>query len=153
MSTIKKTAYTIGGDLVEFSTPHIKREFWFAEDTRTIEEWDAVQEYVESCENENYFIAQNMKNTEAAHYLARLDDFRFGFYKCSNDWCPCWISYSYRDEMREDRSFVRELTEEEREQLREACEKEQAKFEKRLRTYLKRYGLTKCHFSTYWANR
>ena len=28
-----------------------------------------------------------------------------------------------------------------------------AEFEKRLRTYLKRYGLTKCRFSTYWADR
>ena len=26
------------------------------------------------------------------------------------------------------------------------------KFTKRLRTYLKRYGLSKCHFSSFWEN-
>jgi len=150
---MKKTAYQIGDASIEFRAPSIKREFWFAEDAQSVEEWDAVQAHVQSCETFSFFVDQNMKDTEAAHFLRALDDFRFGLYLCSDVWCDAWVSYSYKDEMREDRYFVRELTSEERDQLRTACEAEQAKFEKRLHTYLKRYGLSKCHFSTYWSNR
>ena len=32
-------------------------------------------------------------------------------------------------------------------------ENEQAEFGKRLDSYLKRYGLEKCHFGVYWADR
>ena len=116
-------------------------------------EWEEVQDHVFSCKNEAYFMSENMSSTDAWRYLRALNERRFGVYLCKDREGESWVCWSYWAEMQEDRYFVRELTDEEREQLRTACEAEQAKFEKRLRTYLKRYGLSKCYFSTYWANR
>lgn len=153
---MKNTSYTIGESTIAFSAPHIQKNFWFGEDARTVEEWNEVQDFVASCENEKYFMSENMRNTDAARYLRMMDDRRFRLWFVSSTWggeTHVSISAGYYTDMTYDRYFVRELTDEEREQLRTACETEQAKFEKRLRTYLKRYGLSKCYFSTYWSNR
>ena len=152
----KTTNYTIGTETIEFDTPSIKKDFWFAEDARTMEEWDEVIAHVESCENEAYFISQNMNGTDAAGYLRHMDDKRFRMWLCKSSWNGidrAWISSGYYTDMTYDRYFVREITDEERDQLRKACDNEQAKFAKRLKTYLKRYGLSKCRFDTYWSNR
>ena len=45
-----------------------------------------------------------------------------------------------------------EISEEDRERLYEGYVKLCNDFEKRLRTYLKRYGLTKVHSWTYWRD-
>lgn len=153
---MKKTAYTIGTESIEFKAPSIKKNFWFAEDARTIEEWDEVQEHVASCKNEDYFIHENLNDTDAAHYLHYMDDRRFRLWWCKSSWNGIervWISGGYYTDMTYDRYFVREVDDDERAQLREACNAEQAKFTKRLHTYLKRYGLSKCRFDTFWSNR
>ena len=150
---MKQTTYTIGDTVVKFSAPSIQKDFWFAEDARTVEEWNEVQEHVASCENVDYFMRENLSNTNASHYLRAIKDSRFRLWKCVNRFGDTWISYGYFTDMTYDTQFVRELTDEEKQELHEACVAEQAKFEKRLRTYIKRYGLSKCHFSTYWSNR
>ncbi len=150
---MKTTEYTIGEAVVKFRAPGIQRYFLFSEDARTIEEWEEVQDFVTSCRNEAYFMSENMSNTEAGLYLRALNERRFGVYLCKDKNGESWICWSYWSEMFDDRFYVRELNDEERNQLRAACEAEQAKFSKRLRTYLKRYGLSNCHFSTYWSNR
>lgn len=150
---MKQTIYTIGDTVVKFRAPSIQKDFWFGEDARTVDEWNEVQEHVASCENADYFMRENLRNTDASHYLRAISDNRFRLWKCVNRFGDAWISWGYYADMTYDTQFVRELTDEERQEMREACEIEQAKFEKRLRTYLKRYGLSKCHFSTYWSNR
>lgn len=153
---MKKTQYTIGNEVIDFDAPSIKKDFWFSEDARTMEEWDEVQEHVAACRNEDYFIRDNMNNTKAAMYLHYMDDNRFRLWISKSSWNGIdhtWISGGYYTDMTYDRYFVREINGEERDQLRAACDAEQAKFSKRLRTYLKRYGLSKCRFDTYWANR
>lgn len=152
----KTTNYTIGTETIEFDTPSIKKDFWFAEDARTVEEWNEIQEHVASCENEAYFIRENLNSTKAAMYLHYMNDKRFRLWLSKSTWngiTTTWISGGYYTDMTYDRYFVREITDEERDQLRKACDNEQAKFTKRLNTYLKRYGLTKCRFDTYWSNR
>ena len=47
---------------------------------------------------------------------------------------------------------MHKLTEDECELLYYTARAEQEKFEKRLNTYLKRYGLSKCHYWTYWLD-
>ena len=153
---MKKAIYSIGTEAIEFSTPSIKKTFWFPEDARTIDEWNEVQEHVASCENENYFISENLSNTDAAKYLHYMEDKRFRLWWCKMSWNgneSTWIAGGYYTDMTYDRYFVREINDSEREQLRSACNAEQAKFTKRLRTYLKRYGLSKCRFDTFWSNR
>lgn len=152
----KKTTYTIGTETIEFDVPSIKKDFWFPEDARTVDEWNEVQQHVDDCANEAYFISENLNETKAAMYLHYLDDNRFRLWLSKSEWrneTEVWISGGYYTDMTYDRYFVREITNEERDQLRKACEAEQAKFTKRLRTYLKRYGLSKCRFDTYWSNR
>ena len=47
----------------------------------------------------------------------------------------------------------RRLTDEETAAFIQMHKEEVEKFEKRLRTYLKRYGLSKCYYGMYWADR
>ena len=153
---MKSTSYTIGETTITFSAPHIQKDFWFSEDARSVDEWREVQDFVTSCKNENYFMRENLRNTDAGNYLRMLDDGGRRFWFREVNWgggVHVSITAGYYTDMTYDRYFVRELTSDEREQLRTACEAEQAKFEKRLRTYLKRYGLSKCDLAAYWANR
>ena len=149
---IKKRTYNIGDYEIEFSNPSITRHFWFAEDARTVEEWDEVQSRVEAAsKSEGYFIDVNMADMKATHLLKKIDDMRFKMYVYEGKhfvdvvWLDDEPSYSF------DNPHL--LTAYEKEQLRTACLKEQELFMKRLRTYLKRYGLSKCRFESYWSER
>ena len=46
---MKETAYTIDGQEIAFMAPSIKKYFYFPEDARTTEKWNAVQSHVDEC--------------------------------------------------------------------------------------------------------
>lgn len=147
---MKSTSYAVGAATVEFWAPTIKTQFWYPEDARTADEWNAVQARVEQdSRDEGLFVSENMAATEAARYLRCLDDPRYELYTVEGE---TFVEPVYRYDA-PGFAGAHLLTDSERGQLREACNQEQARFAKRLRAYLKRYGLSKCQFDTYWSNR
>ena len=146
---MKTTTYTIGNAIVQMETPKIKTTFWFAENDRSTEDNAKTWAHVESCENENYFIAENMRQLKVTSYLEKLDSIKWAFYTYEGkDFVECVYSFdkpSYAN--------AHKLEGEELEQLRHVCVAEQERFVKRLKNYLKRYGLSKCTFDTYWSER
>lgn len=61
--------------------------------------------------------------------------------------------YDFKCEQNDNRVSVRQLTENDMQKALAILKDERAKFEKRLNTYLKRYGTSKLHTWTYWADR
>ena len=153
----KASAYVeFDGMLVVFDKPTIETDFWFAEHTYDYEE---VCELCDSMSNdEQYFIAENIRNCRASEIVELIDngeltacicpkryytqqtDCRLGYI----EWCRHWEAVP---------EVARPLTDDEIAALRQICVEEVEKFQKRLQTYLKRYGLTKCHYGVYWADR
>lgn len=147
------------GFLVVFDKPSIETRFCFGEHGY---DYDEV---VDTChklsKDEAYFMAENIRRCEAQetldaiHGAGRYWRRQFPILKpnaSGTDGCRLahleWeydASKALRDPMR--------LSDEELAQLEELMLEEVAKFEKRLRSYLKRYGMSKCHFWTYWADR
>lgn len=145
---MKTTAYAIDGQQIEFAVPKIKTQFWISEDARTAEEWHDVQALAAERESSaEYFISENLRDSTAARYLRCLDSSRYEFWTVQG---RGFIDVEYKYEKP---SFPGSapLSEDGRRQLRAACESEQAKFARRLRTYLKRYGLARVSVDTYWS--
>lgn len=148
----------LGGGLVVYMKPHVKTHFCFGEHTY---DYDEVMDYCEEKRNDvSYFIAENLEGTEAKWDLDRLK----GEGRCYRKYRPVLVkdteygSRLARVEFADDWSMTlkdgqRDLTQEEKDAYGAFLEEEQAKFEKRLNTYLKRYGLSKCQYWTYWADR
>ena len=155
--TRKTSGYVvIDGRMVTFDKPSIKTNFWFGEHTY---DFDEVVKQAEACsKSEEYFIAENLDAIDwrleaIADPHCRVYIGRRGY---SNQEEGCILAsvefcrYSLDGPRIGD---AREMTEDERQQYADFIKGEREKFEKRLRTYLKRYGLSKCYFGTYWADR
>lgn len=145
----------IDGIMVTFDKPHIKTDFWFGEHTY---DYDEVVEHCDKCsESEAYFIEENMHDFKwrlenLADPCVRVYLSPRG-YCCQDDDCilGCVEFCRYYDKPRS--KNAREMTEEERAEYAKFIEEESEKFEKRLHAYLKRYGLSKCHYGVFWADR
>lgn len=152
-----------GRELLVMDKPHIKTEFCFGEHgydyDEVAEECDRARSDVERFKREN--IAWNCK---AQRHLDEMEDGRrepyifLKHYYSQPDDCPlCYVQWCSEFDSRDAYDLKskpnRKMTDEEQSRFKEFCEDEVAKFEKRLDTYLKRYGLSKCHFWTYWADR
>ena len=150
----------IDGIIIVFDKDSIKTDFWFGEHTY---DYDEVCQRADDCsKSEAYFIAENMRQCDAHRHLELLDDPRWTPYLHSHAYTDqekdCKLGYVsfYRDGIDDRFSSItdyRPLDPDEIDVYRAACESEVAKFEKRLRTYLKRYGLSKCHYGVFWADR
>lgn len=148
----KTSAFIDFGDvLVTFDRPHVKTDFWFGEHTYDYDEVVAHRDSVSK--SEDWFIKENLRDTEAGWAIGRLDDNAAAFLVRTreDDSRLAAIEFESRYPIRGE--VVRRLADDEAETLRAVLEDELAKFEKRLRSYLKRYGLTKCRYSVYWADR
>lgn len=151
----------LGGTLITFDKPSIETRFCFGEHGY---DYDEVNQYCQDVsEDEQWFIKENMNRTEAAHWLEVINDTGYSYYTndivCATkayydqpkDCALGYLRLRRKGEFDPRDGFI--LNEEEKKRLVEVLEEEQEKFEKRLRSYLKRYGLSKCHFWTYWADR
>lgn len=149
------------GYLVDYDKPRIETRFCFGEHGYDFDE--VVEECDRASRSEAHFMRENMDNTDAKRVIDMLD----GTGKCWRKAYPilkphrycgqdddCRIAYiewtadaskAFNDPMA--------LTDDEKAELRQMMVEEQEKFEKRLKTYLKRYGLSKCRYWTYWADR
>lgn len=152
--------------------PTIMTNFWFGEHTY---DYDEVVEHCNAMsKSEAYFISENLKRCPAWEMLEALEgrDMRgyeasfkayivTGKYWGQDDACRLGYVNVLRLGTDPEEHFrtskgpqaYRELTEEETERLKDFLRGEVEKFQKRLNTYLKRYGLSKCSYGTYWADR
>lgn len=141
------------GMVVEFEKPKIQTRFCFGYDCcggRNYEEAESVRKTAAS--NEEYFKEKNLK--ELKETLDNLENRPEGCYwaRQYNESNLASLHYEWRACRLEDIKEEQYLTKEDIEALKEVVRKEIAKFEKRLNTYLKKYGLTKLDTWTYWAD-
>lgn len=153
---------TVGDRLVTFDKPRIETRFCFGYGRQGAYDYDEVQEVCDSLSrNERYFVDHNLERSDAGqdmraiedsfwiewwlsdrHYTGQTPDCRLGSvfakHREDHDWC--------------ERQGWRLLTEDELHEYYRVCFEEQVKLCKRLKTYLKRYGLSKCEYWTYWAD-
>ena len=147
----------IGDCIVTFDKPSIETRFCFGEHGY---DYDEVGEFChEMSESEEYFISENMREFDRKQRL--IDGAREGAYAawvCANgdgsDLGYITFTRMSHDGWEEPTACQHDrLTDAGLDVYEELITDERAKFEKRLRTYLKRYGLSKCRYWTYWADR
>jgi len=149
------------GYLVDYDKPSIETRFCFGEHGY---DFDEVSETCEAAsKSEKYFMRKNMDGTDAKRVIDMLDGagrcwrkaypiLRPHRYCCQDD--DCRIAYiEWTADASEAHADPMALTDDEKAELRQMMVEEQEKFEKRLKAYLKRYGLSKCRYWTYWADR
>lgn len=148
------------GGFMCFEKPSIETSFCFGYSLSPVdsEDFDRANNMVTHARtNEQYFLDEN---------LAAFDR---NFYALTEEnWQPCLRQVIYGDdklnifELRGMRHFDWQhnrneetdfpLNDEDRKAIENAMHHERAKFEKRLRTYLKRYGLSKIKSWSYWRD-
>lgn len=150
------------GYLVDFDKPRIETRFCFGEHGY---DYDEVAEACDAASrSEAFFVKRNMEGTQAFDVICALDGeggrrwrklypivrpHRYG----TQD-ADCRIAgIEWTEDAQEAHGNPMALDDAEKAELRQMMVEEQAKFEKRLRAYLKRYGMSKCRFWTYWADR
>lgn len=144
---------TDDGLVWDIDKPSIETHFCFGERGYDYEE---VAETCRSLsKDEHYFRTENIRRMEAYRLLIRLRKNPEKFY-----WSKAYSgesklvnirAYGYNDDAEKERFAIRQMTSDEIEVVTLLLKKEVIKFFKRLNTYLKRYGLSKCRYWTYWA--
>lgn len=160
---VKKSAYIVeleNGDIITIEKPSIEKDFCFGySDSRyDTEDYDRANDAAHhAATNEEYFISQNLKelNKMIAH-LDGTEPSRYDFYPC--------ISYYNQPENSALKSLhcydpfdaeaknLKPLAGADRERVLEGYKIVKVDFEKRLQTYLKRYGLSKINTWSYWRD-
>lgn len=157
---VSNAAY-IHGRLVLFYRPSIDTSFCFDDENEA-----AMAMYREFCKNSEtahkHFIDIN-KRQQFTHlnflnggddmpYYWRGKDLFISGYK-GDGYCSIYVCDETDFLSNEKYDFAPEkLTPDEKEQYRKLLLLEKQKFEDRLNAYIKRYGVTKCRYWTYWAN-
>ena len=160
---VKSAAYIVeleNGDITEIEKPHIETRFCFGygycgvsteEDYRNAAD---MMHYADT--HEDYFISENMKDING--YIESLKDDKIRVFKYVHYCGKCDIRlksigfYRYYEEPANNLVDCKELTIQERQALIDGYEIVKKQFEKRLQTYLKKYGLTKLKTWTYLSD-
>ena len=149
-----------GGELVVFNKPEIKNRFCWADEGPSLEDYERTTSSEENLKR--YFIAANLKSFDDKIELLqslKTDDWRTncikrcdGFEKDVQVWR--WGAYDLCDVRERPYIYgdIKPLSESDRVAILEAVKHERSKFEKRLNSYLKRYGVSKLHTWTYWRD-
>ena len=148
--------------VVILDKPSIETEFCYGYGLQIQTDYDEAHDMADYAANSvEYFINRNLESTDAynvmhnieemfpfepwldkQHYISQDADCKLGEVRWEHwhkrDWCK--------------RQGWRRLTDDELHVLYRICFEEQMKFCKRLKTYLKRYGLSKVRTWTYWAD-
>ena len=157
---MKKAAYIVpleNGDITEIEKPSIETHFCFGygmNGISTEEDYQDAQSMMHHADtNEQYFIDENMKGINS--YIENLKDKHIKVYKYVHYCGKCDIRlkginfYRHFEIPESNLKDCKELTAGEREEMIKGYEIVKKQFEKRLHTYLKRYGLSKLHTWTY----
>ena len=141
---------TSKGYLIRFEKPSIKTRFCFGHGLNGITTSEETKNACDMAEhartNERYFINENLEEINDKIKQYEEND----LYYCDtriNQSIKCITTekciYHYNDE------HVEKVSKQDKELILNTLKSEKAKFEKRLNTYLKRYGLSKIHSWTY----
>lgn len=148
---LKNTRYLVElseGSLIRLEKPRIKKMFCYPD------HWEDADETAYKVRTDpEYFISENLadlrrdqeKFSEDAHYGLWLEP--------SYDKEGCGLlKYCTTANWRDD-AYDNPLTREDRSRIFEGYQNLMRDFEKRLRSYVKRYGLKSVYSWTYWADR
>lgn len=153
------------GKLVLFYRPRIDTAFCFDDENEA-----AMAMYHEFCQNSKaaheHFIYKNMRDMEKSldYFLDDNDSKKPYYLRNSNLWLygyPRDHFYQIESIKATEEDYLNrgglidepvKLTKEEEQQYRKLLLLENEKFKKRLESYIKRYGVTKCRYWSYWAN-
>lgn len=157
------------GGILRFEKPNIETSFCFGySDSRyDTEDYDRANNMVRhASSDENYFLKENLKwyDSEIKKINEKKDHLcihRVSYYSQKeplNVWKFSVLPWHTFDECTkgEHRSWLTDLSEVngvDRAIILNALKEERAKFEKRLKTYLKKYGLSKLKVWSYWRDR
>ncbi len=141
------------GEIFCIEKPRIETSFCFGESGYDAD--DAYHMAHVARTNEDYFKERNLRDLKTEIDLL---SYRTGLYNnerlAAERWgCDgvVWVSFCSRFD-RDGKFISDELSEEDRERVLEGYRKAYKAFEKRLDTYLKRYGLSKVRSWTYWRD-
>lgn len=147
----------IQGKLIALKKPGIETDFYFGESGYDYNE--KQMEAAEARKSEDFFINENLsqidgdkwlKKENYSHYIgikySRAPETTRIYEIYSVPFCDVYSG-------RFDTAGKLELSNDDINILVNAYEKQKIRFKKRLKTYLKRYGLSKVSCSTYWADR
>ena len=161
----KTSAYmTIGDRIVTIDKPDIKKDFCFGYHANIYySDADQADEMADFARTSvEYFVSENLEWTDANGIMSNVSDGCFPFepwldtrrYMSQSDDCKfgCirWEHWD-KDEWAESQGW-RRLTDDELREYYTLAYEEQLKFIKRLKTYLKRYGMSNVRTWTYWLD-
>lgn len=142
--------------IVVFDKPSIETRFCFGESGYDYEE---VQNTCHAMsKSETYFLTENMGSTYAYSLLKCIQDdypiyIKHNTYYNQPDSCIIGHLQAYTPyEARFGEPEGELISGDDLQALIQVLSEEQEKFYKRLQTYLKRYGLSKCRYWTYWLD-
>lgn len=127
------------------SKPSIETKFCFHDEGPNYEFYKELM--ADDKKMKEYFIDKNLRNIDIR--IDQLQSMRPMI--ITSSWSDNRKSYEEENYRYEREGDVR-MTEEQRSELVKALQWKRAQFEKRLQSYLKRYGLTKIHTWTYWKD-
>lgn len=148
---LKEVGYVVelsDGSLIRIHKPSIEKRFCYADHLENA--FDCVRKIRTEPE---FFIAENLR--ESCDRIIRDYEEDWGHFWLQNAARPldqesrlksvvsgCWVTHEH----------ARPLSSEDRKRIIEVYRIVRADFEKRLRSYVKRYGLKSVHAWTYWAD-
>lgn len=151
------------GGILAFEKPSIETSFCFgysdsAYDTKDYDNANRMAKH--ASESEDYFLEENLKDFD--NKIHELEDESNDYYLYRESYysekAPLNV-WRYRNltrwAVKENESICKDLTpcsKEDREIILNGLKQEREKFEKRLKTYLKRYGLSKVKTWSYWRD-
>lgn len=150
------------GGIVGFNKPTIQKEFWIAEYGH---DFDEKQELASDLSSDVHaWVDNNMNDAESARIHSQISDIlngeKQGFVMMvpsgdNTDELSISIETPGKWNTRyfDDVPDSEKLSEEEMEEVLEYCERDMEKFQKRINTYLKKYGMPKYAFRTFWGDR
>lgn len=127
------------------SKPSIETKFCFHDEGPNYEFYKELM--ADDKKMKEYFIDKNLRNIDIR--IDQLQSMRPMI--ITSSWSDNRKSYEEENYRYEREGDVR-MTEEQRSELVKALQWKRSQFEKRLQSYLKRYGLTKIHTWTYWKD-
>lgn len=155
------------GIIIAFYKERIETEFCWADEGASYEHYKQVHKTQESLQQ--YFLHENLRK-----YDDLIKDLETRKRNCSEiipvfyeiEWCTIgklgyadgvhayrWYQVNESEQDPRSRDLIHRMSESEIKQAIAILKEERAKFDKRLHTYLKRYGTSKLHTLTYWADR
>lgn len=157
---LKEVAYIVeleNGDIIAIDKPRIEKDFCFGySDSRyDTKDYDRANNMADHAKTStDYFIKENLKDiNRTINNLEGKNKYYTGIQytgQSNNSKLKALYQFRFDDEI--DESIYNRLEGENRQRVIEGYKIVKANFEKRLNTYLKRYGLSKVNTWSYWRD-